>query len=153
MFGARSKDKEETVPTMRQAMDMYFFLKNADKKMNAVIEPVMREIAERLHSQGQESVIAKQCQALSSNGNLQHRNISLILVTGNKRPACNVSSYPAIAFVANSDRGTLWVRERSIGPDWKKERSTGEYQIDAITRQLVEKHIITWLHRLSAKSG
>lgn len=141
MFHENLNDRLQTMPTMRQAVDKYFFLKEADKQMNTVIEPVMREIAAELQSRGRAATIFKECQTVTDNGTVQPRHISLILSTENKRPACGSSRHPSISFVADSDAKTVWVRERKISSRGKKEFNVGEYQVDQITRQLIEKHI------------
>lgn len=136
---------------MNQAIDKYFFLKNADQRMTVVIEPVMKEISKELHHSGHESVIIKEHQTISKNGTLHHRHISLIISTPDKKPACNLVKYPAIAFVADSDKKIVWVREKKIAAKDNRERNAGEYRIGEITRQLVEKHIRNFLREALGK--
>lgn len=154
MFHERFNDRQqETTPTMHQAIDKYFFLKNADHRMTVVIEPVMKEISKELQSRGHESAIIKECQTISKNGTLHHRHISLIIFTRDKKPACNLVKCPAIAFVADSDKRIVWVREKKIVAKDNRERNVGEYRIGEITRQLVEKHIRNFLREALRKTG
>ena len=146
-------EQRKVPPTMHQAIDKYFFLKNADHRMTVVIEPVMKEISKELHHCGHESAIIKEHQTISKNGTLHHRHISLIIFTRDKKPACNLVKYPAIAFVADSDKKILWVREKKIASEDNRERNAGEYQIGDITRQLVEKHIHNFLREALRKTG
>ena len=154
MFHEKFSDgHQETTPTMYQAIDKYFFLKNAAHRMTVVIEPVMKEISKELHHSGHESAIIKEHQTISKNGTLHHRHISLIIFTGDKKPACNPVKYPVIAFVANSDKKIVWVRENKMVSKNNRERNAGEYQIGEITRQLVEKHIHNFLREALRKTG
>ncbi|MBP7529983.1 MAG: hypothetical protein KA801_18830 [Syntrophorhabdaceae bacterium] len=154
MFHEGFNDRQqETTPTMHQAIDKYFFLKNADHRMTVVIEPVMKEISKELQSRGHESAIIKECQTLSKSGTLHHRHISLIIFTGDKKPACNLVKYPVIAFVADSEKRIVWVREKKIVAKDNRERNAGEYRIGEITRQLVEKHIHNFLREALRKTG
>jgi len=145
-------EQRKVPPTMHQAADKYFFLKDVDHRMTIVIEPVMKEISKELQSRGHGSAIIKEYQSISDTGNLRHRHISLIIITDNKRPAYN-SKYSAIAFVANSNKKTVWVREKTIGSEGQRERNTGEYQVGEITRQLVEKHIRNFLLEALENTG
>jgi len=151
MFCKRPNNEHQAVrPTTSQAMDKYFFLKNADRRMTIVIEPVMREMSKRLRSHGHESVVVRESQSISNTGNLQHRHISLIVFARNGKPT-NLTKCPAIAFVANSDKKTVWVREKTMVSNGSRERNAGEYQVGAITRQLVEKHIRSFLPEALAR--
>jgi hypothetical protein len=145
MFRKRPDNEHQAVrPTMSQAIDKYFFLKDADRRMTAVIEPVMKDISKKLQSHGHESAIVRESQSISQSGNLQHRHISLIILPRNRKPA-NLAKCPAIAFVANSDKKTVWVREKTMVSNRSRERTTGEYQLREITWQLVENHILDFL--------
>ncbi|OPY00733.1 MAG: hypothetical protein A4E60_02125 [Syntrophorhabdus sp. PtaB.Bin047] len=138
-------------PTLRQALDRYFFLKDAEHIMTAVIEPVMKEISMKLRSRGHESSIVRESQSISDSGYLRLRHISLIIAARKTKPA-GLAKHPVIAFVANSEKKMVWVLEKTIVPDGSKERNAGEYQVAEITRQIVEKHIRRFLPEALGKT-
>lgn len=142
----------DQILTTHQASEKYFFLRNADKMMTTVIEPVMREIIKELRSRGQEAVIFREGQSISESGTLQYRHITVIFSADNRKPAYRFSAYPAIGFVADSHNETILVREKRITAAGKRERITGRYRIDEITGDLAEKHIRTFLPGVLKKS-
>lgn len=138
--------------TLSQALDRYFFLKDADHIMTAVIDPVMKEISKKLQSRGHGSIIVRESQSISDNGYLRLRHISLIITSRKTKPA-GPSKHPLISFVANSDRKTVWVLEKTIVADGSKERNAGEYKVGEITCQIVEKHIRRFLPEALGKTA
>jgi len=138
-------------PTLSQALDRYFFLKDAEHIMTAVIEPVMKEISKKLRSSGHESSIIMESQSISDSGCLRLRHISLI-ITARKTEPSGLSKHPIIAFVANSDKKMVWVLEKTMVPDGSKERNAGEYRVGELTRQIVEKHIRCFLPEALGKT-
>lgn len=152
MFGKGSGNKKQAAePTFSQALDKYFFLKDADHRMTVVIEQVMKEVSKKLQLHGHESSIVREPQSISQSGDLRRRHISLIIFTGKTKPV-SPSKYPAIAFVANSDKKVVRVVEKTIASDGSKERNAGEYQIGEITRQVVERHIRLFLPEVLGKT-
>ena len=142
----------EEILTPHEASDKYFFLRNVDKMMTAVIEPVMRGIIKELRSRGKEAVIVRESQSISESGTLQYRHITLILSTDDRKPVYRFSAYPGIGFVADSHNETILVREKRITAAGKRERITGRYRVDEITDDLAEKHIRTFLPGVLKKS-
>lgn len=152
MFRERSGNEQGSAgPTLSQALDKYFFLKDADHIMTVVIEPAMKGISNVLRSHGHGSTIVREPQSINDKGNLRHRHISLIMPTNKTKPV-SLSKYPAIAFVANSDKKVVWVIEKTMASDGSKKRNAGEYQVGEITRQIVEKHIRHFLSEALGKT-
>ncbi len=133
------------------SVSRYFFFKKLADKARSVIEPVMRKINLDLQKQGHRSVIFQEIEATIVDDSVHPAHISFIIFTEDGKPAYDLSRYPHIAFVASSDKNTVWIRKKIKEKHDSREINAGEYKISAITSQVVEKHIQEFLSEVIAK--
>lgn len=143
-------------PDRQEALDIvvrYIFLKELAAKVRAVIEPVMHRACRDLQRYGHGSAILKELQTVSLNGNASAPGISLVIFTDRGQPVYDLARYPHIGFVADPREPAVWVREKVIVKGGAEVRRVGEYQVDAVTGDLVERHIRDFLPEIFGAEG
>ena len=132
------------------SVSRYFFFKEMAGKARSVIEPVMKKICSDLQKRGHRSVIFQEIEAAMVHDERHTAHISFIVFNETGKPAYILSRYPHIAFAASADKNTVTIQKRIPEKHGNQEINAGEYGINAITRELVEKHVTGFLAEVMA---
>lgn len=128
------------------------FLSNFAGRIQAVVRPVMLEAAELLGRGGHEYEIVENPDGLQPDGRTLNAAITLTIFPNGVRPTDPRSDepkgWPHIAFFVNPTKNTVLVHESAMMPGVGGPAGTaGEYPLDEVTAEVVEKHIVSVLAR------
>lgn len=132
------------------SVSRYFFFKRLADKARSVIEPAMRETSQALQKRGCGSAILREIETMVDDKS-HPAHISLVIFTETGKAAYNLSLYPHIAFVASAGKNTVWVRKKITDKHGVQEINAGEYEVNEITGELVEKYIQEFVAEVLAK--
>ena len=139
--------------TERKRTEREIFLDKFAEKVKAVIRPAMEQVAELLKARGHNSEITEQMEAIDSDGRARNAGITLtIFPLGVRPPYPNEHACPHIAFMVNSYESKIYVHESTMMlTRGGQSGSAGEYDIDKVTPELVEQHIVSVLQQAMGK--
>jgi hypothetical protein len=128
------------------------FLSNFAGRIQAVVRPVMTEAAELLQRSGHDYEIIENSDGLQPDGKTLNAAIVLAIFPNGERPNDprnpDQSGWPHIAFFVNPNRNTIFVHESAMMPNIGGPAGTaGEYALEDVTAETVEKHIVSVLAR------
>lgn len=128
------------------------FLSNFAGRIQVVVRPVMTEAAELLQRSGHDYEIIENSDGLQPDGKTLNAAIVLAIFPNGERPNDprnpDQSGWPHIAFFVNPNRNTIFVHESAMMPNIGGPAGTaGEYALEDITAETVEKHIVSVLAR------
>lgn len=128
------------------------FLSNFAGRIQSVVRPVMTETAELLKRSGHDYEIIENSDGLQPDGKILNAAIVLAIYPNGERPIdprnSDQSGWPHIAFFVNPNRNTIFVHESAMMPSMGGPAGTaGEYPLEDITAEIVEKHIVSVLAR------
>ena len=126
------------------------FLQNFSAMISAVVRPVMEEAAELLRRSGHEYEIVENPDGLQPDGRTLNGAVTLTIYPNGVRPSdprnTDQTGWPHIAFFVNPSKNTVLVHESAMMPGIGGPSGTaGEYSLDDITGEVVEKHIVSVL--------
>lgn len=141
--GAAKKEAE------RKKTEHEIFLEQFTEKAKSVIRPVMEQVAKLLESRGHNSEIREQKETIDSDGRTINAGITLTIFPLGQRPRYpDQHDCPHVAFMVNSYENKIHVHESTMMPmRGGHAGSTGEYALDKVTSELVEKHIVSVLQQ------
>lgn len=128
------------------------FLSNFAGRIQNIVRPVMVEAAELLKRSGHDYEIIENSDGLQPDGKTLNAAIVLAIFPEGVRPTDprnpDQSGWPHIAFFVNPNKNTIFVHESAMMPNIGGPAGTaGEYTLDEITADVVQKHIVSVLAR------
>jgi hypothetical protein len=128
------------------------FLSNFAGRIQSTVRPVMVEAAELLKRSGHDYEIIENSDGLQADGKTLNAAIVLAIFPEGERPNdprnSDQSGWPHIAFFVNPNKNTIFVHESAMMPNIGGPSGTaGEYTLDEITAEIVQKHIVSVLAR------
>lgn len=128
------------------------FLSNFAGRIQGVVRPVMEEAGELLRRSGHDYEIVAYDDGLQPDGRTLNAAITLTIFPNGVRPSdpCNAeqTGWPHIAFFVNPSKNTVLVHESAMMPNIGGPAGTaGEYTLDQIGEETVQKHIVSVLAR------
>lgn len=128
------------------------FLQNFAGTIHSVVRPVMEQTGELLRRSGHEYEIVQNDDGLQFDGRTLNAAITLTIFPDGVRPSDprnpGQNGWPHIAFFVNPSKNTVLVHESAMMPDIGGPAGTaGEYHLDQIVPETVEKHIVSVLSR------
>ncbi len=128
------------------------FLSNFAGRIQNTVRPVMVEAAELLKRSGHDYEIIENEDGLQADGKTLNAAIVLAIFPEGERPNdprnSEQSGWPHIAFFVNPNKNTIFVHESAMMPNIGGPSGTaGEYTLDEITAETVQKHIVSVLAR------
>lgn len=128
------------------------FLSNFAGRIQSTVRPVMEEAAELLKRSGHDYEIIENSDGLQADGKTLNAAIVLAIFPDGVRPTDprnnDQSGWPHIAFFVNPNKNTIIVHESAMMPNLGGPAGTaGEYTLDQITGDIVQKHIVSVLAR------
>jgi len=129
------------------------FLESFAKKASETIRPAMQDLAEQLKARGHEFEITEQQERADSDDHTQDAGITLTIYPTGQRPSYpNQRACPHVAFMTNSYKNSVYVRESTMMPGrGGRSGSTKEYDLDQITPKVVYEHILKVLAEAMGK--
>jgi hypothetical protein len=128
------------------------FLSNFAGRIQSTVRPVMVEAAELLKRSGHDYEIIENSDGLQPDGKTLNAAIVLAIFPEGVRPTDprnpDQSGWPHIAFFVNPNKNTIFVHESAMMPNIGGPAGTaGEYALDEVTADVVQKHIVSVLAR------
>lgn len=128
------------------------FLSNFADRIQSTVRPVMAEAAELLKRSGHDYEVIENSDGLQADGKTLNAAIVLAIFPEGVRPTDprnpDQSGWPHIAFFVNPNKNTIFVHESAMMPNVGGPAGTaGEYTLDEITADVVQKHIVSVLAR------
>jgi hypothetical protein len=128
------------------------FLNNFAERIQNTVRPVMVEAAELLKRSGHDYEVIENSDGLQPDGKTLNAAIVLAIFPEGVRPTDprnpDQSGWPHIAFFVNPNKNTIFVHESAMMPNIGGPAGTaGEYTLDEITADIVQKHIVSVLAR------
>jgi hypothetical protein len=138
----------------RRMIERRIFLAEFSERMRTVIRPTMEQVGDLLTSRGHEFEITEEEESVEANGKTANAAITLRIYPYAERPAhTQLGGCPHLAIRANSPRNTIYVHESIMMPGSGGHAGTaGEYELDAVTADMVEQHILSVLVRTLGRS-
>lgn len=126
------------------------FLQHFAATIQTVIRPVIDTTAELLRRGGHDYEIVQNDDGLQSDGRTLNAAITFTIYPNGVRPTDPRNpgqlGWPHIAFFVNPSKNSVLVHESAMMPDIGGPAGTaGEYVLDQITPDVVEKHIVSVL--------
>lgn len=128
------------------------FLSNFADRIQTTVRPVMVEAAELLKRSGHDYEVIENSDGLQADGKTLNAAIVLAIFPEGVRPTDprnpDQSGWPHIAFFVNPNKNTIFVHESAMMPNIGGPAGTaGEYTLDEVTGDVVQKHIVSVLAR------
>jgi hypothetical protein len=128
------------------------FLSNFADRIQNTVRPVMVEAAELLKRSGHDYEVIENSDGLQADGKTLNAAIVLAIFPEGVRPTDprnpDQSGWPHIAFFVNPNKNTIFVHESAMMPNIGGPAGTaGEYTLDEVTADIVQKHIVSVLAR------
>lgn len=128
------------------------FLSNFADRIQTTVRPVMVEAAELLKRSGHDYEVIENSDGLQADGKTLNAAIVLAIFPEGVRPTDprnpDQSGWPHIAFFVNPNKNTIFVHESAMMPNIGGPAGTaGEYTLDEVTADVVQKHIVSVLAR------
>lgn len=133
----------------RKKTEHEIFLEQFTEKAKSVICPALEQVAEILKSRGHNSEIREQKEGVDLEGRAINAGITLTIFPLGQHPRYpSQPDCPHVAFMVKSYENKIYVHERTMMPIRGGHAAiAGEYTLDKVTSELVEKHIISVLQQ------
>ena len=128
----------------RQKTEREQFLERFKEKATTLIRPLFEKVGEHLKSRGHDFGIKEENERIEGDGK-RHSNagITLEIYPERKRPSFANHGCPHVAIMVDSHKNSLYVYESTMMPgSGGRSGSAGSYELDAITPEIIDKHII-----------
>ena len=128
------------------------FLSNFTGRIESVVRPVLQEAGELLRRGGHEYEIIENSDGLQPDGRTLNAAVSFTIFPNGVRPTdprnADQTGWPHVAFFVNPTKNMVLVHESAMMPGVGGPAGTaGEYPLDEITPETVERHVVSVLAR------
>jgi len=149
-----TKQEAAKKETERRKTERELFLDRFSEKARTVIRPHLQQVGTLLKDRGHDFEILEQQEEIERDGKRKtNAGVTLSIFPKGERPQYpNEHGCPRVGFVVSPHSNKIYVHESTMMPNsGGQSGGTGEYDLDAITPAVIDKHIVSVLFRAMGK--